>query len=303
MRLPNLIVAGTSKAGSSSLFYWLEAHPEVYGAASKETFYFMDRDSIMFEPEANYHLHGLDGYRAFFPNCPEEAKIVVEATPHYIYQKTALDFFANCDPQPHIIFLLRKPSKRIFSDFSFTQNYLGHLDSRLTFNRATDLLLNDGKDSLEDLGYSNQDFLKQWLEDQLPNNRYYEVISRWAKHFPPEKIQILVFEKMVANPLETLCSVSERLGIDANFYRDFHFEKRTQTVAIKNKLVHQLLLKFAPYLSTSKLRSTLKSMYFKLNSSAVKPAELESLRRLDDYFRPHNQLLAEAFNLNLDCWN
>jgi Sulfotransferase domain len=303
MRLPNLIVAGTSKAGSSSLFYWLEAHPEVYGAASKETFYFMDSDSTLFKPEASYHLHGLDGYQAFFPNCPEEAKIVVEATPHYIYQKTALDFFASCDPQPHIIFLLRKPSKRIFSDFSFTQNYLGYLDSRLTFNRVTDLLLNDGRDRLEDLGYSNQDFLKQWLEDQLPNNRYYEVINRWAKHFPPEKIQILLFEKMVANPVETLCSVSERLGIDANFYREFHFEKRTQTMAIKNKLVHQLLLKFAPYLSTSKLRSTLKSMYFKLNSSAVKPAELESLRRLDDYFRPHNQLLAEAFNLNLDCWN
>jgi hypothetical protein len=303
MRLPNLIVAGTPKSGSSSLFYWLEAHPEVYGAASKETFYFIDRDSISFKPEANYHLHGLDGYEAFFPDCPEEAKIVVEATPHYIYQKTALDFFANCDPQPQIIFLLRKPSQRIFSSFSFTQNNLGYLDSRLTFNRATDLLLNCDRDSLEDLEYSNQDFLKQWLEDQLTNNRYYEVISRWAKHFPPEKIQILLFEKMVANPVETLCSVSERLGIDANFYREFHFEKRTQTMAIKNKLVHQLLLKFAPYLSTSKLRATLKSIYFKLNSSAVEPADLESLRRLDDYFRPYNQQLAEAFNLNLDCWN
>ncbi|MGL6342534.1 MAG: sulfotransferase, partial [Waterburya sp.] len=67
MKLPNLIIAGAPKAGSSSLFHWIAAHPEVYGAPCKETFYFIDRDSSLFRPEANYNLHGLDLYESFFP--------------------------------------------------------------------------------------------------------------------------------------------------------------------------------------------------------------------------------------------
>jgi N-formylglutamate amidohydrolase len=73
-------------------------------------------------------------------------------------------------------------------------------------------------------------------------------------------------------------------------------------MSIKNKFVHQMLLKLAPYLATSQLRGLLKSMYFKLNSSVPKSAQSESLARLKDYFRPYNQQLAEKFNLNLNSW-
>ncbi len=303
MKLPNLVIAGAPKAGSSSLFYWLASHPEVYGAPCKETFFFIDRDSSLLRPKANYHLHGLDLYESFFPDCPDDAKVILEATPHYIYQKTALEFFANCDPQPHVVFLLRNPAKRVFSSFSFAQNYLNRLDSNLTFEKVTDLLLDTTGKLARDIDYEPDSFFWEWLNTQLPNNRYYDFIVPWTEHFPPEKIHIILFEEMVANPRDTLMNLANSMGIDANFYQGFYFEKRTQTVAVKNKFAHALLLKLAPYYaSAGKLRSVLKSLYFMLNSTKPKPASLNSIQRLDKYFQPYNQKLADKFNLNLDFW-
>lgn len=302
MKLPNLIIAGVPKAGSSSLFHWLAAHPEVYGAPCKETFYFIDRDSSLLRAEANYNIHGLDLYKSFFPNCPNDAKIILEATPHYIYQKTALDFFSNCDSQPHVIFLLRKPSKRIFSAFSFMQNNLARLDSNLNFEQITDLLLDETGNLIKKLDYPEDIVLYEWLNDQLSNNCYYDFIVRWQENWPKEKIHIILFEEMVKDPQATLIKLAQSLHIDADFYQEFYFEKRTKTIAIKNRFAHKILLKLAPYMATSKLRGLLKSLYFKLNSSAPKPAESDSIARLDNYFFPHNQKLAKAFNLNLDCW-
>jgi hypothetical protein len=302
MKLPNLIIAGAPKAGSSSLFHWLAAHPEVYGAPCKETFYFIDQDSSLLRPEANYNLHGLEPYQSFFPNCPEDVKIVLEATPHYIYQKTALDFFAACETQPHVVFLLRKPAKRVFSSFSFVQNNLARLDSNLTFEQITDLLLDETGELAQKLHYPPDSFFYEWLNTQLPNNCYYNFIAPWAKRFPQEKIHIILFEDMVADPQAVLIQLAKSIGIDTDFYQDFYFEKRTQTIAIKNRFTHTLLLKLAPLLGTSQIRGMLKSLYFKFNAAPPKPAGKESLERLEEYFRPHNEKLAEAFNLNIEAW-
>ena len=303
MKLPNLIIAGAPKAGSSSLFHWLASHPDVYGAPCKETFFFIDRDSSLLKPEANYHLHGLDLYESFFPNCPDDAQIILEATPHYIYQQTALDFFAQCESQPHIVFLLRNPAKRVFSSFSFVQNYLNRLDSNLTFEEVTDLLLDETGKLAERLDYEPDSFFSEWLNTQLPNNRYYDFIAPWMKRFPKEKIHIILFEEMIANPRHTLTNLANNIGINSDFYQDFYFEKRTQTVTVKNKFAHALLLKLTPYYaSAGKLRGVLKSLYFKFNSTKPKPASSASIARLKEYFKPYNQELADEFNLNLDLW-
>src|SRR5215212_3535508 len=52
--LPNWIIAGVPKAGTSTLFRWLTDHPEVSGPSEKETCYFVDRGSHMFRPDRNF---------------------------------------------------------------------------------------------------------------------------------------------------------------------------------------------------------------------------------------------------------
>ena len=74
----------------------------------------------------------------------DEKKIILEATPDYIYQKTPLEVLPNLNPMPNIIFILRNPAKRLYSFFNFAKNNMGVLKKDISFteyiNRLSDLL-------------------------------------------------------------------------------------------------------------------------------------------------------------------
>src|SRR5262249_17888741 len=129
MSLPNLIIAGAPKCGTGSLFKWLSDHPQVCGSRVKETFYLMDRGHPLLKYDSNFYTHGLDGYKAYFTHCNNCRKIIVEATTHYIYQKTALEVLSCLETKPQIIFVLRKPSSRVYSSYQYTKNNLANVES------------------------------------------------------------------------------------------------------------------------------------------------------------------------------
>lgn len=301
MNLPNLLIAGAPKCGTSSLFNWLAAHPEVCGSSPKETFYFVDQDNPLIRPAANYHQHGLDHYTFFPPGCSAQAQFFLEATTHHLYQKTALNFFANRQPQPQIIFVLRKPSARIFSSFNYTQNNLSRLDKDVSFRQFTDLLLEGKLDQIRDRFHSEQSFFT--LKHDLLYSQYSDFLLQWAKCFPPERLTILLFEQLKGDPGSILRRLARDLGIAADFYDQFDFTQRNQTMGVKNSFIHRTLRHFAPYFPKSPFKMILKSLYFNTQRDAtVAKPDSESLQKLDYYFTPYNQQLAEKFNLNLDCW-
>ena len=88
--LPNVVIAGAPKCGTTSLFAWLADHPDVCGSNVKEARYFLDPDDPLFDEISNFRDHGLAGYEAYFTDCEErKAQVVLEATPVYLYQQTA----------------------------------------------------------------------------------------------------------------------------------------------------------------------------------------------------------------------
>src|SRR5881394_1202704 len=64
--LPNAVIGGAPKCGTSSAFTWLLQHPQVCGSKPKETCYLLDADDPLCQPDANWHTHGLEGYAAYF---------------------------------------------------------------------------------------------------------------------------------------------------------------------------------------------------------------------------------------------
>ena len=102
MALPNTIIAGAPKSGSSSLYWWLSSHPEVCASKTKETHYFDDAVYPRFNASANYIEHGLGRYEQFFEHCTQEAKVIMEATPIYLYQENALQQLSSLEPKPKI---------------------------------------------------------------------------------------------------------------------------------------------------------------------------------------------------------
>ena len=130
MRLPNAVIAGVPKAGTSSLFAWLSAHPQVSSSRAKETRYLMDVDSPLLTPRVNVHEQGAEGYAALFAHSSPDATVLLEATPDYLYQRTALAFFATVDTAATIIVVLRRPASRVYSYYQYARGNMAVIPGR-----------------------------------------------------------------------------------------------------------------------------------------------------------------------------
>ncbi len=113
--LPDFIIIGGQKCGTTSLYRYLAQHPNVYSAKRKEIGYF----NAM-------HEHDLGWYRAHFPNrlarfaierIRKQKFITGEADPAYILDPFALRAIKNTIPKVKIIILLRNPVDRAFSHY------------------------------------------------------------------------------------------------------------------------------------------------------------------------------------------
>lgn len=299
--LPNLILAGAPKSGTSSLFALLAAHPEICASTPKETFYFVDQHNPLLRPAANYHATGLEAYRFFAGSRAAKARYFLEGTTHYLYQQTALEFFAGLASPPQLIFLLRKPADRIFSSFSYTQNNLARLDKTVSFAQFTDLLLEGNLAKIRDKFYSEKSFFV--LSHDLHYSEYETFLSRWRDRLPPENLHIFLFEQLIQNPQSVLETLIARLGLHSHQAEPIA-SPQNQTRPIKHALLHRTLRQVAPHLPDLPIKQQLKSLYLRLQSQPDgTPPDRTALQQLDRYFAPHNQRLAAAFDLDLSAWS
>lgn len=283
--LPNTVIAGAPKSGTSSLFYWLTQHPDVCGSKVKEPYLLMDK---RYKSMPNYHIEGLDYYQNYFSHYNNE-NILLEATPSYLYQKTAVDVLSSFDPQPHVIFLLRNPVTRIYSRFKAHKYRTGTLDKNLDLKGFIDnkckLRPNDKLGEIERSKYSN--FIKYWLEK-----------------FDKNKIHIYLFEEMMKNPVPILEEISNYLGIDSAFWKNHELVHRNESVKTKSKWLHNTGVKLTPYIPQW-VQNQLLPLYMKINAGPVPKItaeEKEELSKLEEVFTSYNSELAELTGLDTSIW-
>ena len=113
--LPNFIIIGTVRSGTTSLYYNICEHPSVLPAAYDEIGFF----------DSNFHL-GIDWYRSMFPTEKkmEEIKkdtgfaITGEDTPFYFWKKEIVDRIFQVLPDVKIIAIFRNPVDRAYSNYN-----------------------------------------------------------------------------------------------------------------------------------------------------------------------------------------
>src|SRR5688572_19406956 len=104
-RLPDFVVIGSMRAGSTSLARYIGAHPSVYMPPKKELHFF----------DWNWD-RGLDWYRAQFRDATPGA-IIGEATPIYIVYREAMERLAKACPEARLLVVLRDPVSRAYSHY------------------------------------------------------------------------------------------------------------------------------------------------------------------------------------------
>lgn len=282
---PNVIIGGAPKSGTSSLFFWLGAHPEVCASKVKETYFLGDVEN-KHNATANIHKDGLEAYQKFFAHCKGE-KVRLEATPVYIYHKLPLKILPTLPETPKIIFILREPSDRLYSHWRFNRYRMKNI--KLSFE--------------EYLDFKNAP--KGWA-DYIDQTHYIRHINKYVEALGKENILVYQFEQIKKDKVAFMKQVASDLGISPDFYDSFDFFHRNQTVAVKNSKLHRLGLKIEP-LVPQWLQERIIPLYLKMNSSKLpkaseKELQLKELSR--EQFAQSNQDLAEQFrSVDLELWS
>ena len=302
MTLPNLVIAGAPKCGTSSLFRWLVDHPDVCGSTVKEPFFLMDRDNPLRRTDCNVHDQGLEAYDKFFPSCGPADAIVVEASTHYIYQETAPEVLASLPTKPRVVFLLRKPSERVFSSFAYSKAK-GRVRGDLSFTEFIGLIRGEPGDAAPEWAWGASAYV---LPRDLRYSRYIDYLSQWHERLGPDRIRILLFEDLRADPQAVLDGLCAWLGIDPSYYDDYDFATRNRTVAVRSHGIQRLAQALAQVVPAGAVKDAVKRAYHAVQSRSRgaerTPADEAALAKLDEDFRPSVEELARQFGLDLGAW-
>jgi len=298
MLLPNLIIAGAPKCGTTALFCYLAAHPEVCASSEKETCFLMDAGYPLYRPQCNIDHLGIEGYRQFFSHCKGgDSRIYLEATPDYLYQETALRVLSGFDPQPKVVFILRKPSERIYSLFRFAQNNMAVLDASISFKKFLEMV------ECRDPSLRGRDILLNAID----HSDYAIHLEKWFTAFGRERVKVLLFEELVADPRALMEELCRWLELEPEFYEGFDFQKQNEAVTVKSQAIHYWRRRIARYLPAGLKPKGLRALYDRLNitrGGVERSAEEQvTLARLDQRFAEGVEWLGVLTGLDFSTWS
>jgi len=187
-RLPNFLIIGAQKCGTSYIFNHLMSHPQIVKPAKKEVNYF-----------SWFYSKGLEWYKNHFPelhNTDENNKkfLTGEATTNYLFHPLTPMRVKKIIPDVKIIVSLRNPIDRAYSHY------------QMSVKNGFETLSFEDVIALEEerLKGEKEKILKNGTFDSLPFKKfsylnrglYFDQLQNWLKHFPKEQFLIFSAEKL-----------------------------------------------------------------------------------------------------------
>jgi hypothetical protein len=204
--LPNFLVIGAAKAGTTAMHWYLSEHPEVFISRMKDPSYFaygVDAAGRLLWGEAEHHrlpIRSLAEYEQLFDDVGD-AVAIGEASTMYLECPQAAARIRKVLPGVKMICSLRQPVDRAYSDYLM---YLRRRGRR--FDPTRDLSLTS------EWARPNS----RWMQI----GRYHEHLSRYFNLFPREQIHVFLFDDLKGNPLGAVQEVYAFLGVDSRFVPD-----------------------------------------------------------------------------------
>jgi hypothetical protein len=191
MSVPNFLIIGAAKAGTTSLYHYLRQHPDIYMSPVKEPAYYASAGAGT-EPGSRAIRTHAEYERLFEAATTQRAR--GEASSQYLNDKGAPDRIAADLRDVRLIVSLRNPVDRAYS------SYLGRLAFG-TERRRADEALRRGT---------------YYFDSSL----YYAPLTRYFTRFDRTRIKVLLFDEFVADASATVQDVCDFLGVE----RDFAFD-------------------------------------------------------------------------------
>ena len=211
MTLPNFLIIGAAKSGTTSLYRYLEQHPQVYVKAKEPGFFAYEGQEVHLagpEDQARFDKRVITDrtqYEALFDGITTETAFG-EASVAYLTIEGTAERIRQYVPDVRLIAILRNPVDRAFSSYLHMRR--DGRESLPTFAaalQAEDARIQAGWDTI-------------WHYTRL--GCYYEQLRRYYSLFPPDQIAVFLFEDFQADPVQVSQSIFRFLHIDDAFIPD-----------------------------------------------------------------------------------
>lgn len=197
--LPQAVILGAQKSGTSSLHYYLVQAPGVTAPLRKEVHYFdLDR------------ARGETWYRAHF-GLAGKPGVNLDSSPYYLFHPAVPARLRALLPDARLIVLLRDPVRRAYSHYWHERD-----KGRETLEFEAAIEAEPGRIEVDHARLASGEIETSSAHQHfsyLARGRYAEQLERWLELFPRERLLVLRFEDLVRDPLGVLNSTLEFLAL------------------------------------------------------------------------------------------
>jgi hypothetical protein len=261
--LPNFLVLGTAKAGTSSLYAYLKQHPDVFLSPTTElNFFAHEGGDLNFRGPRDIEFMLDDSLIATYEDYVKQfaginrETAIGEVSTHNLYSVRAPALIKRYVPNAKMIAILRNPVDRAFSAFAH--------------------MVRDQREETSDfraaLAREPTRILDNWepLWHYKSMGLYGAQLSRYLETFDPKQIRVYIYDDYVARPLEVVQDIFAFIGVDTKFAPDMSEKFNVSTMTRSQQLQDMMMGK-------SFVRSTVRSLV---------PASARS--RIRNYILEHN---------------
>lgn len=295
MIMPNFLIIGAAKAGTTSLYGYLEQHPQVYMSSIKEPrFFALEGEKLDFRGPAQSINHTSVTTLAEYFQLFEEATAqtaIGEASTVYLSHPLAAERIKHYIPDVKLIAVLRDPAERAFSSYL---HLVRDGYETLSFAEALEAEPVRIKENWQPLWYYKE------------RGFYYRQLQKYFEIFKSEQIKIYLYEDLAKNGTEITQDISRFLEIDNNFTPDL--TRKNVSGIPKNRLVQNLLTKKNPLKSVLKpllpesLRQSVIENLSKRNLGAKPTLSPQMRQNLIAIYREDILKLQDLIQRDLSSW-
>lgn len=294
MTLPNLVVIGAAKSGTTALYQFLRQHPDIYMSPLKEPHFFaFEGETLSFRGPGvtlNTAITTLEDYLKLFKGVAGE-RIVGEASATYLPVPRAAARLREYVPDARLIAILRDPVDRAYSSFLHLMR-----EGREPCRNFEEALRLEPERAAENWGYL-------WRYVEL--GFYHRQLARFHELFSPGQIRVFLYEDLRHDPAALMGAIFRFLEVDEGFVPDtsgtpnvsgFHRNPIAQRAVETRGLPRILARRLLP----RRLRADLRA---RLHRNLVKPElDADLRRRLQRIFREDTLALQQLIQRDLSAW-
>lgn len=292
MNLPDFLVVGAAKSGTTSLYAYLQQHPQIFMSKNKEPCFFSFAETKENDEDIFNRINIVTDFHKYLDLFRDatDSQMAGEASTVYLYLcEETIKNIKKYHPrwkELKIIIIIRDPAERAFSHY-----------------------LNDRAGGL--LNFPFEEVIKRWKSGQLSKfynyidyGFYYNQIKTYKDTF--DRVKIYLFENLAENPPQLIHDLLEFLGVDSSFAIETGL-KHNVSVGDKNKLLGKLIYKQSVFKDLIKkflpagVRTSIRNKI--LESFAHKsPLEGSSRKILKDIYREDIVKLQDLIQKDLTHW-